>query len=100
MLEDHGDLLAELAQRLRAERGEIRAVDDDTARSWSFQIVDAAHERRFARAGHADDTEDIALIDLKADILEGIDRLRFALEGLGNMFEFDERQFAHSLQRL
>ena len=42
MLEDHRDLLAELAERLRAERGEILAVDDDAARGRLFQKVAAA----------------------------------------------------------
>ena len=92
MLEDHRDLLAELAERLRAERGEILAVDDDAARGRLFQKVDAAHQRRFARAGHADDAENVALLDVQVDIFQGVYRLGFPLEGLCQVVQLNERQ--------
>ena len=92
MLEDHRDLLAKLPQLLRRQRREILAIDDDAARSRPLQKVDAAHERRFARARHADDAEDIALLNLQVDVLQGVHRLGFALEGFGQMVQLNERQ--------
>ena len=81
MLENHRNLLAKLAQFLRAERGEILTVDDDVARCRLFQKVNAAHERRFARAGHADDSKNVALLDVQVDVFQGVYRLGFTLEG-------------------
>ena len=92
MLENHRNLLAELAKLLRAERGEILTVDDDVARCRLFQKVNAAHERRFARTGHADDSKNIALLDVQVDVFQGVYRLGFALEGLCQMVQLNERQ--------
>ena len=44
--------------------------------------VDAADQRGFARAGHADDAVDVALIDIQIDILQCFNGLRFAPERL------------------
>ena len=64
------------------------------AGSRALQIVDASHERRFARAGHADDAVDLALMDAQVDVPQGLHGLHFASERLCQMPEFDERQDA------
>ena len=70
----------------------------DGAGGRPLKEVDAANERRFARAGHADDAVDIAFVDIKVDVLEGLDRLGLSLEGLGQMLELYERHGRLSFQ--
>ena len=69
-LEDHADLPAYLQKRLLAERRQVLPVDPDLAGGRTFEQVDAAHQRRFARAGQADDTEDLAVRDGQVHILQ------------------------------
>ena len=45
VLEDHGDFLPQLAQRLGREARQVLAVDDDVAAGRLLQKIDAAHER-------------------------------------------------------
>ena len=96
MLEDHGDLLPELPELLGGQRRKILPVDHDVALGRPFKEVDAAHQRGFARAGHADNPVDLPLIDGQVDVAQRLHRLRLSPECLGQVFQFDERQDEHS----
>jgi len=51
-LKDDADLFAaEARQRFFAERGDVRAVNHDPARTWRIETRDEAEQRRFAAAG-------------------------------------------------
>src|SRR6185437_6832303 len=58
-LEHHGDLGAD---QLDGRRGAVhaRTVDRDDAAVVTFEAVDAAQDRGLARAGRADDANDLA----------------------------------------
>ena len=70
-----------------------RAVDGDAARRRGLQRVDEAHERGLARAGVADDAEDVAGLDVEAHVVDGDDGRAAAVGrrvGLGDVGEAHE----------
>lgn len=70
MLEDHPDLLAETAQLVAVERGDVLAIDDDLAAGGLFQAVDQAQHGALAGAGMADQAEHLAIFDGQAGRVE------------------------------
>lgn len=88
VLKDHADLFARLPQLPRRERGHFFSVHRDRAGSWPLEQIDASHERGFAGAGKADDAEDLALADRKADVLHGVHRASAGGEIFGDMCQF------------
>ena len=88
VLKDHADLFARLPQLPRRERGHFFSVHRDRAGSWPLEQIDASHECGFAGAGEADDAEDLALADRKADVLHGVHRASAGGEIFGDMCQF------------
>ena len=62
-LKDHRDPSAQRAKLRVLQRGKILPVDVHGPFRRALQQVDAAHQRAFARAGHADDPVDIPVVD-------------------------------------
>ena len=75
VLEDHADSGAHVRQLLAFRVGDVLAVDAHFAGSGAFQQVDAAHQRRLARAGGAEDAEDFTRIDGQVDVVQHLMRL-------------------------
>ena len=71
LLEDHADFAPQVA-RLPHAAVQHFAVKADFAFLIAFQAVDAADERRFARAGRAADNEALALGDVEVDVFQGV----------------------------
>ena len=72
LLEDHADFAAQFAG-LADGAGEYFAVYADAAFLVGFQVVDAADEGGFARAGRAADDEALALRDVEVDVFQGVE---------------------------
>ena len=100
LLEDHRDLPAALTQLGRRELFHLHAVNDHAALGGALQQVDAAHQRGFARTGHADDAINGTIRDGKVDVLQRIHRAVLHLEGLGKMFDLDHRNCSLLLNKL
>ncbi|MCY1174047.1 hypothetical protein D9M73_142330 [compost metagenome] len=66
VLEDHPDLLAETAQVIGVEGGDVFAIDNDFAAAGRLQAVDQAQQRAFTRSGMADQAEYLAIFDTQA----------------------------------
>ena len=49
---------------------DLHAVDDDAPALDRLEPVDAAQQRALARAGAADDRDDLARLDLERDVVE------------------------------
>ena len=94
-LEYHADLASRGAQLLVGERGHVRAVDCDGAAGGPLEQVHAADQRALARAGEADDAEDLARLDVEGDVLESVDGGAAGAEGLAEVADFDKRQKNH-----
>ena len=86
LLEDHADLGADLGD-VSGVVVELGAVDGDPAGIVLFEPVDAADQRRLARARRAADDHAFAERHLEVDILEGLERA----EELGYTFEPNDR---------
>ena len=89
LLEDHRDLTAALAQLGGRQRLHGGAVDDDAALRGALQQIDAAHQRGFARAGHANDAINSSIRDGQVDVVQRVHRAVFHLESLGKVFDLD-----------
>ena len=79
-LEDHADVPPRRAQLLQARK--VRPRHGDAAGVRPLEQVHAAHERALPRAGKADNAEDLPLLDVQADVVEGRHRRSAAAEGL------------------
>jgi len=73
VLEDHPDLLAETAQTVGIQGGDVFAVDIDAPAGRLFQAVDEAQQSTFASAGMADDAKHFAAGDIQVGGLQGGD---------------------------
>ena len=71
LLEHHADFAPQVA-RLPHTAVEQLAIEADFAFLIAFQAVDAADERRFARAGRAADDEALAFFDVEVDVFQGV----------------------------
>ena len=73
LLEHHAHARAVLRQ-VQLFPGNVLALKDDLAAGWLFEQVHAAEHCAFAGAGRADDADDVALIDRKADVAQHLMR--------------------------
>ncbi|CNK98491.1 Uncharacterised protein [Mycobacterium tuberculosis] len=100
MLEHHADALPHLVQ-LHALVGEVHAVDDDVPRRGLLELVQAAQQRRLARAGGADHGDDLTVLDREVDALEHLvvaERLVQVPDlDLAHALAFLSRRFASSV---
>ena len=78
VLEDDLESLAELAEALLLEAGDLLAVEDDRAALGLDQAQKRAAERRLAGAGLADHAEDLAAADVERGVVDGLDRTGLA----------------------
>ena len=97
VLEDHADAAAAFAQLVFGELGEVLAVDRDGAFARAVEKVDAAHERALAGAGETDNSEDLPLLDVQADVLQGVDRSGAGPEGFVQMLNLNDGLAHNSL---
>ena len=72
LLKDHRHAAAGLAKLLLAHGQNVFAVDEDLPVGGGIQPVEAADQRALARAAHADDAVDIALVNGQADVAQGV----------------------------
>lgn len=89
MLEDHPDLLAEAAQLVGVEGGDIFTVDDDLAAAWGLQAVDQAQQGALAGAGMPDQAEHLAIFNGQAGRVQGGDIPTGDAVGLVDMLKLD-----------
>ncbi|KAG0924606.1 hypothetical protein G6F32_013848 [Rhizopus arrhizus] len=73
VLEDHADAPAQRAQAVRVQCGDVLATDQQAAAAGFFQAVDHADQGRLARAGMADDAEDLTGLDGQVQRLQRAD---------------------------
>jgi hypothetical protein len=69
LLEHHPDARAQLVD-VGVGIGDLVALDEDLAAGGGLEHVDAAQQRRLARARGPDDADDLALTDVEVDALE------------------------------
>ena len=101
VLKDHPDRTPRLQKLLLRQRREVAAVQQDLSGGRLLQKVDAAHQRGLARAGQADDAEDLAVVDIQADILQRGDGVgRAGVVGFAQMLQFDHETFPFHKKRL
>ncbi len=93
LLEHHAEAgAAQLHQVALGQRGDVGIVDEDAAGGRLDQPVDAAQAGRLARARQAHDDEDLALVDIEADILQA-DHRAGGLEDVGPVLSgLEQRQ--------
>ncbi|MCY1417818.1 hypothetical protein D9M71_333600 [compost metagenome] len=89
VLEDHSDALAEAAQAVGVEGGDVFAVDDDAPAAGLFEAVDQAQQGALAGAGMADQAEHLAILDAQASRLQGRNIAAGDAIGLVDVVEFD-----------
>ncbi len=89
MLKNHADAAAHFAQTRSIARGNVFAANQDAATRGLFQQVDMAHQRRFARAGVADNAKDLARLDLEVDAVKGGNIAPVHLERLVDINKFN-----------
>ena len=85
VLKNHADVLARFAKLCAAHRRHVLAVDGDFACCWALEHVDAADERRLARARKTDDAVDFAAADGEIDAFQRLDGTGRAIVGFLNM---------------
>ena len=74
ILENHANGLAQIDELLAGIVGHIGAIDEHAARRGTLEQVDAANERRLARARLADDAEHVARLNMQVDIAQRLVR--------------------------
>ena len=70
ILENHANGLAQIDELFAGIIGHIVAVDEHAARRGALEQVDAANERRLARARLADNAEHVARLNMQVDIAQ------------------------------
>ena len=90
LLEDHPDVAANFADLLGGQAVQRVAVHGDGAVGGCFESVDQPHQGALARAGEADEREDLTGLDVESDVVEGAHGRLAALEGLADSFEADD----------
>ena len=81
-LKDHRDIAPRRAKLRGGHRVEPLPVHDDLAGGGTLQHIDAADQRGFARAAHADDAVDVPVGDGQGDVLERVYPAACGLKGL------------------
>ena len=81
-LEDHRDIVPRRTKLRGGHRVEPLPVHDDLTGGGTLQHIDAAHERGFARAAHADDAVNVPVRNGQGDVLERVYPATCGLKGL------------------
>ena len=83
VLEDHLHILAQGPHLVLGDMGNLLACEPHLAALRDQQVVDDAPGGTLAAAGLAHDGEGLALVDVKADVVDGVDKLSgLAQQGL------------------
>jgi len=90
VLEDHGHLGAQAAHPTLAVLGDVLAVEDDLAGGRLDELEDRPAGRGLAAARLADDAERLALLDLEADAVDGMQQALRRVEVLGQVVDFQK----------
>ena len=88
-LEDHADLATLHAQLLVIQAGQVLAVEFHSAFFRPLQQVDAANQGTLTGTGKSDNAENLALLHLKAYILQRRHLAFAGAEGLGQIFDLN-----------
>src|SRR5512144_1427481 len=72
------------------EGRQLFAREPDPAGRREVERPDAVQERALARAGLADDAEDLARVDVQVDATQDLERPSHVLEGLREVLDDDE----------
>ena len=70
VLEDHADRAAQVRDLPAGQPGDVLAGDEDRAPGGALLLEHQPQERRLARAGRADEEDELALLDLEADVVQ------------------------------
>ena len=90
LLEDHAHGAAGPVQFGGGQPAHVLSVENDRSFRGALQQIDAAYQRAFARAAHADDAEDIALFHGQVDIPERDHGAVLAFERLAQPLYFND----------
>ena len=108
LLEDHGEAItAEPTTRLVGQLGEVDVVEQDVARrDPGDRVREQAHQRQrrdaLAATRFADQPQRLALVQLKGDVLDGIEHAAIAADADGETLDGEHGRFcgrAHHLAR-
>ena len=98
MLEDHANVLPCLAKLLLLHVKQALSVYQHLAGIRTLQQIETAHQRALACTRQTNDSKDLTLLDLKADVPGGIHMTLFGLKRFIQMFYFNDGR--HSLSFL
>jgi hypothetical protein len=71
VLENHPDLLTEAPQAIGIQRRDLFAIDDDLAATGVLQAVDQTQQGTFSRAGMADQTKNLTILNRQTGRVQG-----------------------------
>ena len=89
VLEHDAHLAAQVRHLAALELGQVLPVDENPPLGRLFFHLDEFEERRFARAGMAQDKDELAFLDMDIDIFQRYVFVVVRLVGFGDMFKFD-----------
>ena len=72
LLEDHADVAAKGAQAAPAQRRHFTAMETDASATRLHELVDAADQRRLARAARADDGEEVVGLHVEGNAFQDL----------------------------
>ena len=90
MLEHHGTVGAGAHDR--------PVVDQHVAGGVVLEPADDAQQRRLAAAGGADESDELVVGDVEADVLQGLDAVVAFAEHLADLLDGNFRRHAHDLR--
>ena len=89
VLEDHADLLAKASQAVGIHGRHVLVVDNDLAATRGFEAVDQAQQCTFARAGVANQAENLAALNTQTGGVQRGDVLTGDPVGFMNVMELN-----------
>jgi hypothetical protein len=93
VLEDRAHVAAKVRDLPRCEVGDVLAGDVDLALARLVLADQQPDQGGLARAGRTDDEDELALLDVDADVVQGNDRILVDLRDVIE-FDHDERGFS------
>ena len=90
-MEDHSDVPTGQPQLFFAKGRHILPVHDHGAGGGTLQQVHAPHQGALAGAGETDNSEDLPLLDVQADVLQGMDGVFTRSKGLVQVLNLNDR---------
>ena len=98
MLEDHRHFLTGLPKLLIRQSRQVFAVNLHCPGCRTFKKIHTPNQCTLARTTHSDDSKYVPFLNIQINILQSVNRLSLALEGLIQMFNLNHWfQFYHPL---